>query len=64
MEVELAATEGTKMTDKEQEQAVIDLSKKLLKAAGNQSPVTMMMALLMCMRVVEASTVHIPKEMK
>jgi hypothetical protein len=52
------------MTDKEQEQTVIDLSKKLLKAAGKQSPVTMMMALLMCMRVVEASTGHIPKEMK
>jgi hypothetical protein len=29
------------MTDKEQEQAVIDLSKKLLKAAGKQSPVKM-----------------------
>lgn len=32
-----------------QPQEVVDLARKLLKAAGKQSPITLMKALLLCM---------------
>lgn len=42
---------------------VILLAKKLLKAAGKQSPVTLMNALLVCMELIDAAQ-HGPRKTK
>ena len=44
-----------------QPQEVVDLAQRLLKAAGKQSPVVMMNALLLCMQLVDATT-HGPRK--
>ena len=44
-----------------QPQEVMDLATKLLKAAGKQTPVTLMNALLVCMQLVDATT-HGPRK--
>lgn len=49
------------MPKKPQPPEVAELAQKMLKAAGKQNPVTLMQALLMCMRLVEFVTIEPPK---